>query len=37
MWLATTAVLAAVVRFGLTFRENLRTLAASEIEAPRTP
>jgi two-component system cell cycle response regulator len=33
MWLATAAILAAVVRFTLTFRENLRTLGAAEIEA----
>jgi two-component system cell cycle response regulator len=33
LWLATAAVAAAVVRFALTFRENLRTLGASEIEA----
>jgi diguanylate cyclase (GGDEF)-like protein len=33
LWLATAAVTAAVARFALTFRENLRTLAASEIEA----
>ena len=33
LWLATGAVVAAVVRFALTFRENLRTLDASETEA----
>ncbi|HWK29190.1 MAG TPA: HD domain-containing phosphohydrolase [Solirubrobacter sp.] len=33
MWLATAAVAAAVLRFALTFRENLRTLGASEREA----
>src|SRR3954449_10542261 len=33
VWLATAAVVAAVVRFVLTFRENLRSLQASEVEA----
>jgi two-component system cell cycle response regulator len=33
LWLATASVAAAVVRFVLTFRENLRTLGVSEIEA----
>jgi diguanylate cyclase (GGDEF)-like protein len=33
MWLASAAVLAAVVRFALTFRENLRTLGVSEQDA----
>jgi diguanylate cyclase (GGDEF)-like protein len=33
IWLASGAVLAAVVRFALTFRENLRTLGASELDA----
>jgi diguanylate cyclase (GGDEF)-like protein len=33
IWLATASVAAAVLRFALTFRENLRTLGASEIEA----
>jgi diguanylate cyclase (GGDEF)-like protein len=33
IWLASGAVLAAVVRFSLTFRENLRTLGASELDA----
>ncbi len=33
LWLATGAVLMAVARFALTFRENLRTLDASETEA----
>ena len=33
LWLAAAAVAAAVVRFAITFRENLRTLGASEIEA----
>ncbi|WP_028065526.1 hypothetical protein [Solirubrobacter soli] len=33
VWLATAAIVAAVLRFALTFRENLRTLGASEIEA----
>jgi diguanylate cyclase (GGDEF)-like protein len=33
LWLATGAVAAAVLRFALTFRENLRTLGASEVEA----
>ena len=33
VWLATAAVVAAVVRFALAFRENLRTLGASETEA----
>ena len=33
IWLASAAVLAAIVRFALTFRENLRTLGASEIDA----
>src|SRR3954454_4775498 len=33
LWLATAAIAVAVLRFGLTFRENLRTLGASEVEA----
>jgi len=33
LWFATAAVAAAVVRFALTFRENLRTLELSEQEA----
>ncbi len=33
VWLATAAVGAAVVRFALAFRQNLRTLDASEVEA----
>jgi diguanylate cyclase (GGDEF)-like protein len=33
VWLATGSVATAVVRFALTFRENLRTLRASEVEA----
>jgi diguanylate cyclase (GGDEF)-like protein len=33
IWLASGAILAAIVRFGLTFRENLRTLSASETDA----
>lgn len=33
IWLASGAVMAAVVRFALTFRENLRTLDASETDA----
>ena len=33
IWLASGAVLAAIVRFALTFRENLRTLGLSELDA----
>jgi two-component system cell cycle response regulator len=33
MWMASASVLAVVVRFGLTFRANLRMLSASEDEA----
>ncbi|MBE2315721.1 diguanylate cyclase [Solirubrobacter sp. CPCC 204708] len=33
IWLACGAIVAAVVRFALTFRENLRTLGVSETEA----
>ena len=33
IWLACGAVLAAIVRFALTFRENLRTLGLSEVDA----
>ena len=33
LWLAAASVAAAVIRFALTFRENLRTLGVSEIEA----
>jgi two-component system cell cycle response regulator len=33
LWLACAAVATAVVRFALTFRENLRMLGASEVEA----
>jgi two-component system cell cycle response regulator len=33
LWLATAAIAAAVLRFALTLRENLRTLGASEVEA----
>ena len=33
IWLACGAIVAAVVRFALTFRENLRTLSTSENEA----
>src|SRR3954470_5639471 len=33
MWMASASVLAVVVRFGLTFRANLRMLSASEAEA----
>ena len=33
LWLATGTVLAAIVRFALTFRENLRTLGLSEVDA----
>jgi two-component system cell cycle response regulator len=33
LWAATAAVCAAVARFALAFRENLRTLDASEVEA----
>ena len=37
LWLATRRVAAAVVRFALTFRENLRSLDASEAEAATDP
>ncbi len=33
IWLASGAVLAAILRFALTFRENLRTLGLSELDA----
>jgi len=37
MWLASGALLAAVVRYALTMRENLRTLDASEADAATDP
>jgi diguanylate cyclase (GGDEF)-like protein len=37
MWIATAAIATAVLRFALTFRENLRSLDASEAEAATDP
>ena len=37
LWLACAAVAAAVLRFALTFRENLKMLSASEAEATTDP
>jgi two-component system cell cycle response regulator len=37
LWLACATVAAAVIRFALTFRENLRMLGVSEVEATTDP